>query len=132
MYSSYQTRHKAFRAEVCRFCIERCIPNLQCFQYCEISVCTVVALNCKPFQSVQIFCMFLFFSTVQTNPAECRHYRKLSPQCCSEAPSLMKPSDCLVMNRKRLGPMLAMYSAVRGAVKQMQLPLCAIIICPLL
>lgn len=80
-----KTRRKASREEVCVAPVGRCTPNLRCF--CEISVCTVVALNCKPFQSVQIFVWLCFdvsdkFIWMQT--AESR--QRLS--------CLMKPCDC--------------------------------------
>lgn len=63
MYSSYQNKANSLQKRSLQCCQERYTPCLQCFQYCEISVCTVVALNYKPFQCVEIFVWLLFDSS---------------------------------------------------------------------
>lgn len=91
--SRYQNEAKGLqRRSLCCCPVGRCTPNLRCF--CEISVCTVVALNCKPFQSVQIFVWLCFdisdkFIWMQT--AESR--QRL---CC-----LMKPRVLFTDSRKQ-------------------------------
>lgn len=51
-YSSHQNEANGLQRTGWK---ESCTPSLQCFQYCEILVRTVVALNYKPFQSVEVF-----------------------------------------------------------------------------
>lgn len=62
MYSSYQNKANSLHERSLQCCQERYRPCLQCFQYSEISVCTVVALNYKPFQCVKIFVRLHFNS----------------------------------------------------------------------